>query len=238
MSDTAGARNEGTVDRLLHEAGFDDDVALRSALLELRSLDAGHPQASAAVAALMAPPAAVAQPAAAQPAAVSPATAQPVTDELAARRRAKRRITFTTLSLAASLAAGGAVAVASDQGIRDSIGQLHHAVSSFVATAGAGPAPMPVQAPAPAPAQPDSPASVPPAPAGTTPATAAPESGPSHAPQHTPAPTNPAAVPLPDLPVPDDVTPGTPGGPLNGEGQPPTLPLPATPPVPVPGVHP
>ncbi|MDR7159494.1 hypothetical protein [Arthrobacter sp. BE255] len=269
MSDTAGSRTDGTVDQLLHEAGLDNDAVLRPALLELRGLAAGQPEASAAVAALMAPPAGRAVPAgqtaattrlaavpdatpgrhfaaapepeaADQPATVSPAAP---TDELAARRRARRRITLTTLTVAASLAAGGAVAVASDQGIRDSIGQLHHAVTSFVATAGGGPAPAPVETPAPAPAQPGSPASVPGETASTPPAAPTPETGNSQAPKHTPTPTHPGDLPLPDLPVPgnplpENVTPGAPGGPLNGEGQPPTLPLPATAPVPVPSVHP
>jgi len=260
MTDTAGSRNDGTVDRLLGEAGFDDDAVLQAALVELRGLAAVQPQASPAVAALMAPPAPVAvqAPATTRLAAVPDMAAAPVpaspdsaadpagaaqpagpaaTDELAARRRAKRRITLTTLSLAASLAAGGAVAVASDQGVRDSIGQLHHAVASFVATAGGGPVPAPVQKPAPVPAQPDPHASLPAVPATTAPVTAAPESGPGKAPQHTPDPTRTDHVPLPDLTVPGNVTPTVPAEPLNGEG-PPTLPLPATPPVPVPSIHP
>lgn len=253
MTDTAGSRNNGTVDRLLGEAGFDDDVTLRAALVELRGLAAVQPKASAAVAALMAPEAApaaqtpatirlaaVPDPAASPPATESPATESPAaaTDELAARRRAKRRITLTTLSLAASLAAGGAVAVASDQGVRDSIGQLGHAVTSFVTTAAGGPAPVPVQTPAPAPAQPGPAASHPEVPAATAPPTAVPDSGEKRGPQHAPDATHPAKVPLPDLPVPENATPGIPAEPLNGEGHPPTLPLPATPPVPVPGIHP
>ena len=278
MTDTAGSRNDGTVDLLLREAGFDDDAVLHAALVELRGLAAVQPQASAAVAALMAPAAApagkapattrlaivpdvaaspateaLAAPHLAAPAPAgqdlagqdpagpaeqatgSPATA---TDELAARRRAKRRITLTTLSLAASLAAGGAVAVASDQGVRDSIGQLQHAVTSFVATAGGGPAPAPFQAPAPAPAQPGPPASHPAGPTATAPATAAPESGPGEAAQHTSEPTRPAHVPVPDLSLPENVTPGIPGEPLNGGGPSSTLPLPSTAPVQVPGIHP
>ena len=63
MSDTAGSRTDGTVDQLLREAGLDDDAVLRPALLELRGLAEGQPQASAAVAALMAPPAERAVPA-------------------------------------------------------------------------------------------------------------------------------------------------------------------------------
>ena len=231
MTDTAGSRNDGTVDRLLREAGFDDDAVLQAALEGLRGLAAEQPQASAAVAALMAPP--VARAGAAQPATGSPAAA---IDELAARRRAKRRITLTTLSLAASLAAGGAVAVASDQGVRDSIGQLQHAVTSFVATAGGGTAPAPPQTPAPAP-QPATPASLPAADTTTAPATA-PGSGPGQAPQHTPDPARPTHVPLPELPLPENVTPGIPGEPLNGGGPSSTLPLPSTAPVQVPGIHP
>ena len=293
MTDTAGSRNDGTVDLLLREAGFDDDAVLHAALVELRGLAAVQPQASAAVAALMAPAAApagqapattrlaivpdvaacpatealaapdLAAPDLAVPALAAPdlagqdmagqdpagqdtagpaeqATGSPATatDELAARRRAKRRITLTTLSLAASLAAGGAVAVASDQGVRDSIGQLQHAVASFVATAGGGPAPAPFQAPAPAPAQPGPPASHPAGPTATAPATAAPESGPGEAAQHTSEPTGPAHVPVPDLSLPENVTPGIPGEPLNGGGPSSTLPLPSTAPVQVPGIHP
>lgn len=47
----------------------------------------------------------------------------PREDELAAHRRAKRRIALTTFSVAFLLSAGGAVAAASEQGIRDSFAQ-------------------------------------------------------------------------------------------------------------------
>lgn len=242
MSDTTGAHNDGTVDQLLREAGLDDDVVLRPALLELRGLADGQPQASAEVAALMAPLAGSAGQA--EPA--EEIAARP--DELAARRRAKRRITLTTLSLAASLAAGGAVAAASDQGVRDSISQLHHAVTSFVPFTGGGPAPDPVETPAPAPEPPGTKESFPASPAGSDPAAPAPVPGPGQGPQHTPAATNPGGVPprglpvpenpVPENPAPENATSGVTGGPLNGEGQRPNVPLPATPPVPVPGVHP
>ncbi|RAX45270.1 hypothetical protein DQ354_11025 [Arthrobacter sp. AQ5-06] len=275
MSDTAGSpngsREDVSVDRLLLEAGLDDDGGLRRVLLELHALAAEQPVPSDAVAALMMP--AVKQTsdqrAATRHLAVVPATAavpgtavvpqfpetvasprsEPVvapagdpavaTDELAARRRARRRITLTTLSVAVSLATGGAVAVASDQGIRDSIGQVNQAVTSFVSTGGGRPAPAPVETPAPGPVQPGVPAVGPTGPAVTVPVPAAPGSGSGQATQHAPAPSGSApAVPLPDLPLPENVTPGAPGGPLNGEGQPPALPLPPTPPVPLPGVHP
>src|SRR4051794_34393222 len=176
MSDTAGSRNHGAVDQLLLEAGMDDDGQLRHALVNLRALAAQAPEPSADIAALMAG-ASAAGPAVTTvlPAAETTATSvlppgQPA-DELAARRKAKRRITLTTLSVAASLAAGGAVAAASDQGFRESFAQLNHAVTSFVAgSAGAPtghdtgqvPAPLPTAA---RPSAPTSPDSVPVAPA-------------------------------------------------------------------------
>ncbi|MET3163322.1 UNVERIFIED_ORG: hypothetical protein ABIB19_001735 [Arthrobacter sp. UYEF10] len=237
MSDTAGTRkgscDDASVDRLLLEAGLDDG-GLRPALLELRALAAEQPVPSAAVAALMMP--AVTRTAAAD---APGATGEPAaaTDELAARRRARRRITLTTLSVAVALAAGGAVAVASDQGIRDSIGQVNHAVTSFVSTVGGGPAPAPAETPGPV--QPGVPAIGPTGPAVTAPVPAAPGSASGQATQQTPAPSGSApSVPLPDLSLPETVVPGVPGGPLNGEGQPPALPLPPSPPVPLPRVHP
>lgn len=189
------------------------------------------------------------EPLATEPPGTPGADQQPATDELAARRRAKRRIALTTLSVAVSLAAGGAVAVASDQGIRDSLGQVNQTVTSFVAGIGGGAAPAPVEPQAPVPAQPGGPATVPPAsPAVPQPAPAAPGSASSQAPE--PAPGAPGesgqggsapALPRPDLPVPGNLTPSLPGvpdGPPNGEGQPPALPLPPAPPVPLPGINP
>ncbi|MHC6591971.1 hypothetical protein [Arthrobacter sp. C152] len=198
MSDTAGSRNDGFVDQLLLEADLDDDGQLRPALLQLRALAAEAPAPSPGIAALMAgkgtgrgaapattpltavglravEPAAepAAERAAVEPAGFEPAGmrhAQRPADELAARRRAKRRITLTTLSVAASLAAGGAVAVASDQGFRDSVAQLNQAVTSFVT--GTAPTPagstggeVPGVRPAAPGSAPTSPASVPTAPA-------------------------------------------------------------------------
>lgn len=279
MSDTAGSRNgssdDASVDRLLLEAGLDDDGGLRPLLLKLQALAVEQPVPSDAVAALMMPAVkrtAITAPALSRPVAtrhlavvpemgVVPAAAvipelpetvavpdvdAPVvapaattgqltvaTDHLAARRRAKRRITLTSLSVAVSLAAGGAVAVASDQGIRDSIGQVNHAVTSFVSSVGGGPAPEPAETPGPA--RPGLPAVGPTEPAVTEPVPDAPGPGSS---QPAPAPSGTApAVPLPNLPLPENVTPGMPGGPLNGEEQPPGLPLPVPASVPVPGVH-
>lgn len=263
MSDTAGSRNYGSrdgagVDQLLLEAGMNDDGVLRPMLLDLQALAGERPAPSDAVAALMIPamgqtadqlatarhltavpgtavfPETVAAPGmGARAAATDGLTAG--TDELAARRRAKRRVTFTALSVAVSLAAGGAVAVASDQGLRDSIGHVNQAVTSFVATVGGGPAHAPVQTPAQTPVPvPAAPATVPTAPPVTHAPTAPSGSDARQNPQHTPAPSDPAAVPLPDLrsPVTADVpaVPEVTGVPLNGQG----LPLPATPPVPLP----
>jgi hypothetical protein len=229
MSDIAGSRNGGAVEQLLLEAELDGEDGLRPVLLELRALATEQPEPSAAVAALMIP--------AAQQQAAGPA-AGAATDELAARRRAKRRITLTTLSVAASLAAGGAVAAASDQGIRDSFGQLNQAVTSFVSTVGGGPAIHPAAPPAPVPAQPGGSASVP---APTAPASvpATTDAGPAHTPQKLPSPSASRPVHLPELPAPEHITSGVPGDPLNGvppksEGHSPVLPLPATPPVPLP----
>lgn len=248
MGDTAGAGATGTVDRLLLEAGLDDDGGLRPVLHELRALAAGRPVPSAAVAALMNPasdhPAATRHLAAVPEAVADPRTAaapqsEPdpeigaaaATDELAARRRSKRRLTLTTLSLAVSLAAGGAAAVASNEGLRYSFGDFSHAVTSFVATLG-GSAPEPGQTPAEGPAGPAAPATVPAAPAPTHAPAVPPGSGARQDPQLTPTPLGSAGVPLPDLPVPENVVPG---GQLNGESTDlPALPLPATPPVPLP----
>ncbi|MFM9275994.1 hypothetical protein, partial [Pseudarthrobacter sp. NKDBFgelt] len=171
MSDTAGTRSDAFVDQLLLEAGMDDDGRLRPALVELRALADTAPEPSAAIAALMAPAGAAAPAAAAAAApgaaAPGPAALEEATrvDELAARRRAKRRIALTTLSVAVSLSAGGAVAAASDQGIRESLTQLNHTITFFVT--GAAPSPAGHQTEQPA-------APLPTAPAGTAPAGSAP----------------------------------------------------------------
>ncbi|WP_285247895.1 hypothetical protein [Pseudarthrobacter sp. efr-133-R2A-89] len=244
MSDTAGSRNDGVVAQLLLEAGLDDDGQLRDALLDLRSLAAGAPEPSAGIAALMAgapaaAPATTVLPAAAPATAALPA-AKPA-DELAARRRAKRRITLTTLSVAASLAAGGAVAAASDQGFRDSFSQLNQAVTSFVTGSTAAPAGSKggeVPAPGPAVTRPvaASPEAVPaapatsPAPAGGSSSSAASRPGntPTHGSSASPAP-KPAGVPEPSLPT--DV----PGDVRKGLEQAPKLPVPVPTGVPLPG---
>ncbi|MET4592477.1 hypothetical protein [Arthrobacter sp. 754] len=245
MSDTAGSmrntaghrsggpENDAAVDRLLLEAELDDDGGLRAALVELRSLSVGQPVPSDAVAALMVPAAnaprvaavaAVARtsatPAPAEALAAVPAEA-PV-DELAARRRAKRRITMTTLSVAVSLAAGGAVAVASDQGIRDAIGALNHTVTSFVAGAGGASPDKTGQAPPSDPTQPGGAASVPvpgtpePSAPGAQPATS-PASG-ADGQAAAPAQSTLGAVP-PGATLPDNLA-GIPVAGVPGAGEP------------------
>ena len=240
MSDTAASRSDAFVNQLLLEADMDDDAQLRPALLELRAFGDETPEPSAAVAALMAPAGAAAPRAAAL-------DEVPRTDELAARRRAKRRLALTTLSVAVSLSAGGAVAVASDQGIRESFTQLGHSITSFVTGSAGGPAGNEAEEPgAPVPANPAGPATAPAAPApapdsipaGELPA-AAPSGGPA-VPETAPgqaAQDKPAGVPesgtLPTA-VPEDLADGLSRPPVPVPG-PSDIPLPRTlPPVPLP----
>lgn len=239
MSDTAGSRSDGFVDQLLLEAELDDDGQLRPALLQLRALGDVAPEPSAEVAALLqraaAVPAAVPSTAVlstAEPSAkVAPAATSPApVDELAARRRAKRRVTLTALSVAVSLSAGGAVAAASDQGIRDSFSNLHRTVTSFVTgTVPAAPAGNQVEEPAAqVPSVPAAPADVPTAPVrGPQPGQHA-EAAPSDVPARpskgageSDASGKQVEVPgAKDLPttVPEDLT--------NGVGQQPQVPVP------------
>lgn len=121
MSDNSSSRNQRIIDELLADAGMEDAGELRPVLLELRALAADSPRPSAAVEALMAPaatltalPAVPAEPSDARTLAMAlpatssaePAPAGPALDELAARRRRKRRLPLTALSVAAALAAG------------------------------------------------------------------------------------------------------------------------------------
>ncbi|MFJ5861271.1 hypothetical protein ACIQCM_07600 [Pseudarthrobacter sp. NPDC092439] len=254
MSDTAGNHHDRVVDQLLLEAGLDDDGQLRPALLELHALAGAAPEPSAAIAALMAGHAPQARTATAVPAHQSrhagvvpsaaagddfpvrePAVEEPPVDELAARRRFKRRATLTALSVAVSLTAGGAVAAASDQGIRQSISDLNVAVTAFV-TGGkpAGDAPevpggqdVPLPAgPAPTPAAPS------PAPDGGTPsAPAVPGAG-------TTAPGKDPGIGTGGGP-PERILPSElPGGLTGGVEQPPKVPVDGYPDVPLPDALP
>lgn len=239
MSDTAGSRNDGSIDQLLLEAGMDDDGQLRHALVNLRTLAAEAPAPSADVAALMAGGSIHGYPTTLLPErepGVQPA------DELAARRRAKRRITLTTLSVAASLAAGGAVAAASDQGFRDSFTQLNHAVTSFVTGSVAPGGNNTRQVPAPPPAAPRTSATssadaVPPAPVSASAPAAGSPSGiptrPGNTPSHGAGAESPVEVPVePSLPT------NAPGDVRKGLEQGSKLPVPVPTEVPLPGKAP
>lgn len=192
MSDTAGFGRDGSVDQLLLEADLDGDTQLRPVLLELRALGSAAPEPTAELLALMSGTAAAP---AVEPAAEAAPADEPVatapTDELAARRRAKRRVTLTALSVAVSLSAGGAVAAASDQAIRESFTQLNQAVTSFVTGSGGAPADDPPTAPS---------RTVLPAPAGTAPAGTSP-GDPASIPADPSAATQPAAGPPSNAPA-------------------------------------
>ncbi|WP_411374573.1 hypothetical protein ACLH0K_16265 [Arthrobacter sp. MPF02] len=238
MSDTAGSRSDRFVDQLLLEAGLDNDGQLRPALLQLRALGTGTPEPSAEVAALLAR--AKEAPAAPEATAADTVVLTPV-DELAARRRAKRRATLTALSVAVSLSAGGAVAVASDQGLRDSFTQFNRAVTSFVT--GSSPAPAGDQAEEPrlpAPSGPATPAAVPTVPAGAAQPGQVPPSAVPATPETTEkAAGNPAAPGKPeDLPVVKDLPTAVPRDLTNGVGQQPQVPVPGPSDLPLPGTLP
>jgi hypothetical protein len=202
MSDTAGSRG-GSVDQLLLEADLDGDTQLRPVLFELQALASDAPEPSAELLALMA---GANTGLGAEPEAAEDAIAAAPADELAARRRAKRRVTLTALSVAVSLSAGGAVAAASDQSIRESFAQLNQAVTSFITGSGGAPARHQADQPA---------APVPESPAGTAPAGTAP-GGPTSIPADPAAATQPTAPPsdgpvAPETAVSQPTSPGKPG---------------------------
>ncbi len=160
------AVHQQAVDRFLADSGLEGDAELRTELLELRSLADTAPVPSEAVRALMvrgqvaatqqitttagpvassgAPTAVLAtveDPArAADPARVGALPA----DELAARRRAKRRTAIAGLAVVVSLAGGATAAAASDGGIPGALQHLGAAIGSAVSklTPGSGNAPQ------------------------------------------------------------------------------------------------
>jgi hypothetical protein len=247
MSDTAGPRRDAAVDQLLLEAELGGDSQLRPVLLELQALGAAAPEPSAELLALMAGAngTGAITSRAAEAASVPAVQASPAPrDELAARR-AKRRIALTTLSVAVSLGAGGAVAAASDQGIRDSFTQLNQAFTSFITgSAGAPAGDQAAQPPTPVPTVPGAvpvgtapgdPASIPADPAAAAHPTATPPSVPpaaaetAHGQQTSPG--RPGEVPA------SETLPGAvPGQIANGLGKPPEVPVPSQ--VPLPGTLP
>lgn len=179
---------------------------------------------------------------AAEPAASAPEPAEAPADELAARRRAKRRVTLTAFSVAVSLSAGGAVAAASDQAIRKSFTQLNQAVTSFITGSGGAPAddqakhpaaPLP-SAPAvgpPAGSSPGDPASIPADPAAATHPTAGPPSGTPAA--EGPAISQPTSPGKPGEVPASETLPGAVPGPIAEElGGSPEVPVPSQVPLP------
>ncbi|MFF1251923.1 hypothetical protein ACFVYC_05440 [Pseudarthrobacter sp. NPDC058329] len=177
-----------------------------------------------------------------EPAEAPPEPAEAPADELAARRRAKRRVTLTAFSVAVSLSAGGAVAAASDQAIRNSFTQLNQAVTSFITGSGGAPAddqakhpaaPLP-SAPAvgpPAGSSPGDPASIPADPAAATHPTAGPPSGtPAAEGSATSQPTSPGKPG--EVPA-SETLPGAVPGPIAEElGGSPEVPVPSQVPLP------
>ena len=241
MSDTAGSR-DGSVDQLLLEADLDGDTQLRPVLLELQALASDAPAPSAELLALMAGANAGLS---ADPEVAEDAIAAAPADELAARRRAKRRVTLTALSVAVSLSAGGAVAAASDQSIRDSFTQLNQAVTSFITGSGGGPADHQAEQPAaplpnttagtaPAGTAPAGPTSIPADPAAATQPTAPPSDGPVAPETATSQPTSPGKPG--EVPASETLPGAVPEHIANGLGKSPEVPVPSQ--VPLPGTLP
>ncbi|PRB40737.1 hypothetical protein CQ020_14945 [Arthrobacter sp. MYb23] len=236
-----GRRDQQAIDHLLADSGLSGDDALRTELLELRSLASTAPLPSDAVRALMvSSPVAVTQPitatqqitttegpsasSGAPTAVLATAAPEPApVDELAARRRQKRRTAIAGLAVAVSLAGGATAAAASEGGLPGAFQHLGAAIGSVVSqlNPGSGSAP-----------QPD-------APAGTTPEPVPVPEAPQQAPatvQPQPAPAVPGspavADPQPQPGVePSQRTPKTPTPKEPGKGVIPTPPaLPVTPP--------
>ncbi|WP_458780028.1 hypothetical protein [Arthrobacter sp. D3-16] len=239
MSDTAGSRRDGSVDQLLLEADLAGDTQLRPVLLELRTLASHAPEPSAELLALMAGANGTLR---VDPEPAEHTIAAPRVDELSARRRAKRRIVLTTLSVAVSLGAGGAVAAASDESIRHSFNQFNQAVTSFITGSGGAPAgdqaeqpatPLPTSPARTAPAgtAPGSPTSIPADPAAAAQPTAAPPSDSSVAPETaTGQPTSPGKPG--EVPASETLPGAVPEHIANGLGKSPELPVPSQVPLP------
>ncbi|MGF6835184.1 hypothetical protein QF015_003379 [Paenarthrobacter sp. TE4293] len=244
-----GRHHEQAVDRLLADSGLDGDDDLRTELLELRALAGTTPLPSDAVRALMVSgPAAVTQqittadgPAASSGAptavltTVGPASRVPAddhvpggdrpADELAVRRRTKRRTAIAGLAVVVSLAGGATAAAASEGGIPGAFQHLGAAIGSVVSqlTPGSGNVPQPdgPAGPAPAPTGGDMPA----APRQNEPVPAAPN--------HTGSPA-PGPRPEPGGVAPSQA-PKTPSRPEPGNG---SIPTPPVIPVAPPGIDP
>ncbi|WOH18457.1 hypothetical protein IRJ34_19235 [Paenarthrobacter sp. GOM3] len=120
-----GRNDADAIDHLLAGSGLEGDAGIRAELLELRSLAATAPSPSEAVRALM-----VAEPA--------------VRDELAVRRRNKRRAAIAGLAVVVSLAGGATAAAASEGGIPGAFQHLGAAIGSVASqlVPGSGHAPQ------------------------------------------------------------------------------------------------
>lgn len=231
-----GRHDQQAIDHLLADSGLTGDAGLRTELLELRSLASTAPLPSDAVRALM-----VSSPAASsgEPTAVlamvgpesAPDSARESApmDELAARRRKKRRTAIAGLAVAVSLAGGATAAVASEGGLPGAFQHLGAAIGSVVSqlNPGSGGAPRPD------------------APAGTTPQPLPVQKEPQQAPatvnpQPTPAAPGSPAVPAPE-PHPGGAShqnPNTPKAPSYKEPGNGVIPSPPVLPVTPPGIDP
>ncbi|SEJ56829.1 hypothetical protein SAMN04487917_107103 [Arthrobacter sp. yr096] len=153
-----GRHHQEAIDQLLAGSGHEGDAALRTELLELRSLASTVPLPSDAVRALMSGspadatrqltttdgPAARSGAPAAVPATVEPSHGPGPVDELAARRRNKRRAAIAGLAVAVTLAGGATAAAASEGGIPGAFQHLGAAIGSVVSqlAPGSGTAPQ------------------------------------------------------------------------------------------------
>ncbi|WP_427172688.1 hypothetical protein [Arthrobacter sp. 92] len=219
MSDTSSSRNRRIVDELLAEAGLEDSENLRPVLLDLRALAGEGPRPSARLEALMSGVAGGVASAVVPDGAPAVGSQAPV-DELAARRRSKRRLPLTALTVAAALAAGGAAAAASDEGIRNTFGNVQHAVTNFVGalTSGTGghSTGQPASVPGGAAAGTSSPA--PNIPSSLPPSGTAPTVHPGQGGLPSPAETTRAGSHIPEVTLPSHAPP-TVGGTVPGTGR-------------------
>lgn len=229
-----GRHHQQAIDQLLAGSGHEGDAALRTELLELRALASTAPLPSDAVRALMSGghaavtrqlttadgPSAWSGAPTAVPATVDPSQVPVRVDELAARRRKKRRTAIAGLAVAVSLAGGATAAAASEGGIPGAFEHLGAAIGSVASQLAPGSGHAPQQG-APGGSSPQPPLEE----AQPTPA----QSQPVPAPESS-APGVPAGVPQPGGTVPSQ-TPKAPQRDVPGKGAIPTPPVvPVTPP--------
>ncbi len=186
--------DEQIVDQLLREAGKEDAIELRAALLELRCLGGGPPPVpSATLAALMA--------------------SAPVS--LDARRSGRHRRAIVALAIAASIGLGTTAAAAADPGMRENVQET---LATLINTVTHGNSGQPAPARIPDPGSPAAPAHIPDHPA---PATGAPgRSGQGNAPSTAQGEGNPGLEtrPSPNPGTPPAAAAGGEGGAPTGAG--------------------